>query len=173
MMNKPIIPLIILCAFLLVCLAMPAWAGSETEQPKVKIKLKSGNQIRTPQGFIRAANEYYDKGQYSKALSIFGEAAKKYPDLPEAWLGKGKSLLRLGRRMEAHANLDKAIYLRPNYAAAFYNKARTYAASGDKKNAIAHLKKSIELDPKYKNKAKVDAYFEAYLKKGIVVKPAK
>ncbi|MBE0604082.1 MAG: tetratricopeptide repeat protein [Deltaproteobacteria bacterium] len=90
---------------------------------------------------------YAGKGRHGEALTIYAEAERMYPGLPDAHYNAGVSLQRLGRTDEAIAKYRKALSLDPYMAPARGNLASTYASCGNYDEGISEFLKAVELDP--------------------------
>jgi tetratricopeptide (TPR) repeat protein len=60
------------------------------------------------------ANEYYNNGDYVKAIAIYTEALQKYPDHYQFWNNRGEAKYQLGRFEEALADFQKSVEAMPN-----------------------------------------------------------
>lgn len=90
---------------------------------------------------------YAGKGKHREALTIYAEAERLYPGLPDVHYNAGVSLQRLGRTEEAIAKYRKALSLDPDMAMARGNLASTYSACGNYDEGIREYRKAVELDP--------------------------
>jgi tetratricopeptide (TPR) repeat protein len=90
---------------------------------------------------------YAGKGRHAEALSVYAEAERLYPGLPDVHYNAGVSLQRLGRSDEAIAKYRKALSLDPGMAPARGNLASTYAACGNYEEGIREYRTAVELDP--------------------------
>ncbi len=90
---------------------------------------------------------YAGKGRHREALSIYAEAGRLYPGLPDVHYNAGVSLQRLGRSDEAIAKYRKALSLDPNMAVARGNLASTYSSCGNFDDGIREYRMAVELDP--------------------------
>ena len=80
------------------------------------------------------------------AIDDFTDALTLMPDDAQAYLGRARAKIALGRYADALPDLNKAIELAPD-AAAYANRAGAYQAMGDPEAAIADMTRSIELAP--------------------------
>ena len=94
------------------------------------------------------ANAAYEAGeihrksaQFDKALELFSLAIKYYPDLEDALVGLGRTLVSLGRPQEALPNLQKAIALNARSEVSWYQLSVVYKSLG---NAVEQQKALIE-----------------------------
>ncbi|MCY7323192.1 MAG: tetratricopeptide repeat protein, partial [Phormidesmis sp. CAN_BIN36] len=62
--------------------------------------------------------------------------------------------------IQAIADFNQAIKLKPDDAVAYYNKARIYSLEKKVKEAIENLQQAINLDAKLRENAKTDSDFD-------------
>lgn len=84
---------------------------------------------------------------YASAAADFDLAARLEPNWSLIYINRAFNHLRLGRREEALADVDRALQL-PGSADALLVRAEIWAALGDYANALADLDEAIRLTPK-------------------------
>jgi len=84
------------------------------------------------------ANAAYEAGEihrksarFDKALDLFAQAVKHYPDFEDALVGLGRTLVSLGKAGEALAPLRKAISLDASNEVSWFQLAQAQRALGD------------------------------------------
>ena len=92
---------------------------------------------------------FFRLGQYDSALVHFQRAVEVVPSNPEYRLGRGATLLRLGRAREAVGDLTRAIQLDPGRATTYFNLAEAQLALQDTTQAIRNIEEYMrrESDP--------------------------
>jgi len=101
------------------------------------------------------ANAAYEAGEihrksarFDKALGMFSQAVKYYPDFEEALLGLGRALLSSGKAEQALAPLRKAISLNAANEVSWFQLAQTQRALGaaeEQQKALAEFERLREL----------------------------
>ena len=101
------------------------------------------------------ANAAYEAGEihrksarFDKALEMFSQAVKYYPDFEEALLGLGRALLSSGKAEQALAPLRKAISLNAANEVSWFQLAQTQRALGaaeEQQKALAEFERLREL----------------------------
>ena len=94
-------------------------------------------------------------GHYEDAIPRFNIVIRLLPDLASAYFGRGLSYYHEAVKDEPDINeekvdlalqdLDRAIELRPGYAAAFRNRGMIHLSSGQVADAVADFSKAIEI----------------------------
>ena len=98
----------------------------------------------TAEEFIKRGKELLEQKQYYAASQAFDAAVKLDPTSAEAYCYRGK--LQLDRD-KGNADLDKAIELKPDYAAAYYERGLNKDLANDPVSALRDYNKAIELNP--------------------------
>ena len=91
-----------------------------------------------------AGEIYRQLGQFSKALGLFEEALKNYPNFEEAHVGLARVMLYQKKPDQAIAHLRKAVSLDPEDDVAYFQLARAYGQLGnaaEQKKALAAFKR--------------------------------
>jgi tetratricopeptide (TPR) repeat protein len=101
------------------------------------------------------ANAAYEAGEihrksarFDKALELFSQAVKHYPDFEEALVALGRALLSLGRAEQALAPLGRAIALNPANEVSWFQLAQAQRALGnaaEQQKALAEFQRLREL----------------------------
>lgn len=107
-----------------------------------------------PAANVQEADQLFAKGNYTQALTIYDRALQQQPKLFEALVGKGRSLLRLGKGMEALDACNEAVNQRMA-AQSLRCRAEIYEKLGSEKTtradwqqaAIADWRGALRLDP--------------------------
>ena len=77
-----------------------------------------------PVSYVNRGRGYAERGDHQRAVMDYSLAILMDPADPEAYGGRGISLLALGRKSEACADLQRALALRPWYYEAALNRGR-------------------------------------------------
>ncbi|HXG35960.1 MAG TPA: tetratricopeptide repeat protein [Dehalococcoidia bacterium] len=111
------------------------------------------NEANLPTSFLkhfRLATEFYNAGDFRKALGEIEAAISLGPNYPEAHNNRGVALRRyLGQHEEALAAYERAIELRPDYAEAHYNRGVALANLERYEEALVAFGRAIELRPDF------------------------
>ena len=102
-------------------------------------------------------------GTYDQAMRHFDRAIRIWPDYAEAYLNRGLAEHGASHRLEALADLDRALDLDPRLTQAYNARGQIYLENGDVQKTIRDCSKSIEVTPT------LDAYYQrgqAYEKLG-------
>lgn len=101
------------------------------------------------------ANAAYEAGEihrksalFDRALDLFSQAIKHYPDFEEALVALGRALLSLGKTEQALAPLGKAIALNPANEVSWFQLAQAQRALGnaaEQQKALAEFQRLREL----------------------------
>lgn len=93
-----------------------------------------------------AANNFFQDGDYARALEEYDAALREDPQNIYALRGRGRSLMQLGRDDEALAAFDEAIAREPGFGATYANRGILYDRMGKYPQAIADYEKALQLD---------------------------
>lgn len=94
------------------------------------------------------ARYYGTRGRYNDSLSFAEQALAINGADPASWSGKGYSLLKLGRFIEAAQALETAVRLQPDFVNAWINLGETYLRGKQLGKAIATLEKTLTMAPR-------------------------
>jgi tetratricopeptide (TPR) repeat protein len=86
--------------------------------------------------------------RYDYALTAFHRVLELAPDIPEAHVNLGFTLLGMQRHKEALAFFESATVLRPWQANAYYGMAEAMDAMGDRSGAIGAMRTFVHLAQK-------------------------
>ncbi len=106
------------------------------------------NKIYDPRIFNNLGSIYSQLKQFDKAILLFEESLKKFPNSQEAYLNLANIMVIKGRNDIAKEILNKAIELNPKFLRSYSNLASILVREGDLEKAEFFLKKSLEIDPK-------------------------
>lgn len=90
-----------------------------------------------------------DAGDQDGAISDFTEAAKRKPDEPEIYNGRGVVYIRMKRPDDALADFDRALKLNPQFTEALHNRGLTNYRKGRHAEAIPDFDAAVKSDPSY------------------------
>lgn len=93
-----------------------------------------------------------DERQYDRAISIFKEVRKAYPNDANLLHRLGRAYYLKGDLAQARKTLETALKLEKNSAPLYFDLACVYEKMGKKSYATAMLQKAIEIDPAFKNR---------------------
>ena len=106
------------------------------------------NKIYDPRIFINLGSIYCQTKQFDKAILLFDESIKKFPNSLEAYTNLASVLIAKERSALAKKILNKAIEINPNYLKPYSNLAGIYVEEGDFEKAEHFLRKSLEINSK-------------------------
>ena len=106
------------------------------------------NKIYDPRVINNLGSIYSQLKQFDKAILLFDESIKRYPNCLEAYPNLANVLVAKGRSDTAKNILNKAIELNPKYLRSYSILAGILVGEGNLKKAEFFLKKSLEINPK-------------------------
>ena len=106
------------------------------------------NKIYDPRIFNNLGTIYSQIKQIDKAILLFEESIKKFPDCIEAYPNLANVLVAKGKSITAKNILNKAIELNPKYLRSYSIMAGILVGEGNLQKAEFFLKKSLEINPK-------------------------
>ena len=106
------------------------------------------NKIYDPRIFNNLGTIYSQIKQIDKAILLFEESIKKFPDCIEAYPNLANVLMAKGRSNTAKNILNEAIELNPKYLRSYSIMAGILVGEGNLQKAEFFLKKSLEINPK-------------------------
>ncbi|WP_288239844.1 tetratricopeptide repeat-containing sulfotransferase family protein [uncultured Prochlorococcus sp.] len=106
------------------------------------------NKIYDPRIFNNLGTIYSQIKQIDKAILLFEESIKKFPDCIEAYPNLANVLVAKGKSDTAKNILNKAIELNPKYLRSYSIMAGILVGQGNLQKAEFFLKKSLEINPK-------------------------
>jgi len=106
------------------------------------------NKIYDPRIFNNLGSIYSQIKQFDKAILLFNESIKKFPDRLEAYPNLANILVAKGKSNTAKNILNKAIELNPQYLRSYSILAGILVGEGNLKKAEFILRKSLEINPK-------------------------
>ena len=106
------------------------------------------NKIYDPRILNNLGTIYSQIKQIDKAILLFEESIKKFPDCIEAYPNLANVLMAKGRSDTAKNILNKAIELNPKYLRSYSIMAGILVGEGNLQKAEFFLKKSLEINPK-------------------------
>jgi tetratricopeptide (TPR) repeat protein/uncharacterized membrane protein YeaQ/YmgE (transglycosylase-associated protein family) len=99
--------------------------------------------------YSNIGNDYFEMGQYQKAVENYNEAIHLEPDKDYIYRNRGLAYYNLGNYNQAIQDNNKAIELNPKFVDAYIDRGRAYGNLGNYNQAIQDHDKAIELNPKY------------------------
>ncbi len=106
------------------------------------------NKIYDPRILNNLGSIYSQLKQFDKAIFLFNESIKNFPNCPEAYPNLANVLLAKGRSEIAKNILNQAIELNPKYLRSYSILAGILVREGNLEKAAFFLKKSLEINPK-------------------------
>ena len=106
------------------------------------------NKIYDPRVLNNLGSLYSQLKQFDKAILLFYESIKRFPNSLEAYTNLANILVAKGKSNTAKNILNKAIELNPKYLRSYSILAGILVGEGDLKKAAIFLKKSLEINPK-------------------------
>ena len=113
-----------------------------------KYNLLIQNKIYDPRILNNLGTIYSQIKQIDKAILLFEESIKKFPDCIEAYPNLANVLMAKGRSNTAKNILNEAIELNPKYLRSYSIMAGILVGEGNLQKAEFFLKKSLEINPK-------------------------
>ena len=106
------------------------------------------NKIYDPRVINNLGSIYSQLKQFDKAILLFDESIKRFPNCLEAYPNLANVLVAQGRNDKAKNILNKAIALNPKYLRSYSILAGILVGEGNFEKAEFFLKKSLEINPK-------------------------
>lgn len=113
----------------------PAFPQSDDEADPVKL--------------FEKGQDAHAKRDFQRAIELYDAAIKLKPEFPEAEFQRATALLAVDHPAEAVEGFNRAVNLRPDWAAAYATFGRTLAITGkNDREAERILRRAVELNPK-------------------------
>jgi len=96
--------------------------------------------------FVKA-NEFYNRGEYEKAIAGYEEAIKLSPDNWAYYFNLGLAFKKLGKMAEAREAFSKAVELNPGSFSANKEMGELLAKEEQYETAAVYYRKAVELSP--------------------------
>lgn len=122
-----------------------ATSPNESTHPGVAVD-DSKQRLAQAQGLVTQAGKTEDP---DKAIGLYEQAVKVYPDLAIAWNNMGIALMRQNRRQEADEAFITAGELAPNDPRPPYNRGLNWFENRYPKEARILFQQSLDRDPNY------------------------
>ena len=106
------------------------------------------NKIYDPRIYINLGSIYSQLKKFDKAIFLFDESIKKFPNNLEAYTNLANVLVIKGKSDIAKKILNKAIEINPHNLKPCYDLAGILVNEGDLEKAEFFLRKSLEINPK-------------------------
>ena len=106
------------------------------------------NKIYDPRVFNNLGSIYFQRNHFDRAISLFDESIKRFPNSLEAYTNLANVLVIKGKSDIARKILNKAIELNPKYLRPYSILAGILVGEGNLKKAEFILRKSLEINPK-------------------------
>ena len=106
-------------------------------------------QTHDPDDYLLQGNEFYQRGDYPKAIKAYGECIDLAPDGVEPYFLRGNAKQALGQHEAALADYDEALRLKPDLAEVYNNRGIAKAALGQYEAALADYDEALRLKPDY------------------------
>jgi len=94
---------------------------------------------------LQAGKDYFQAGEYEKAVDSFTKAIQSNPKDQEAYFFRGATLSAVEQFDQAVRDYTKALEINPKYADAYWSRGYCYANARKYAEAIADYTKSLEL----------------------------
>ena len=149
--------------FAIVLLAESLWGQNGASSDERNCQYLSGEQANTacmpavaPGGFsplnlaenyYLTGNDWYEKGDFDKAIDAFDQAIRIYPKLSAAYWARGAIRDRKGEYDKAIADYSEAIRIDPHLAEAYSNRGIVWDEKGEWDKAIADYGEAIRINP--------------------------
>lgn len=99
--------------------------------------------------YYKLGNDYYEKGEYEKAIENYNMAILLNPIFSEAYFNRALSYYQLKNFEKSIADYSKSSELDPNNPIIYNNRGDAYYRKQDFNNAIKDYDKAISLNPDY------------------------
>src|SRR6266498_2197918 len=92
----------------------PSDESSKSSDESTKPLGEPAKTVSTAEAYNKQGDDYFDAGQYQKAIDAYQQAVKLQPDYPEAYLNLGEAYFNLDRYDEAVTADKQAVALKPD-----------------------------------------------------------
>ncbi len=106
-----------------------------------------GGSSKNIRDYMTDGRNWFEKGDYERALAEFNEAIEKYPDNYGPYHGRGWVWLEKKDYLAALADFDKVIELQSDFSLAYKARSYVWEKIGRLSDAIADLEHYLELEP--------------------------
>jgi tetratricopeptide (TPR) repeat protein len=96
---------------------------------------------------IRLGAYFFSTGAIDLAIAQFTAATKRAPHSATAWMNLGAAYLEKKDLARAEESLQRALELRPDFAAAYYHLAQLCGARGENERAKQYHQRAADLAP--------------------------
>src|SRR5215470_14094356 len=103
---------------------------------------------QSPDELLQRGEQYYEKGEYNRAIQDFNEAIRLKPELADAFYDRGLAYGMKGDLERALQDFSESIRLKPSVEA-FFNRGDTYVAKGESERAIGDFTRAIGIKGDY------------------------
>ena len=119
----------------------------------VHLEMGGESEDQTPQQRAQVKDEAYygaqarlafERGDFERALRLYGKVLEFNPNIPEPWTGQVRMLIELGQFQEANQWSDQALERFPRDAELLAAKAVALARGGDLQGALAFSDSAVE-----------------------------
>ena len=114
--------------------------------PHNEVTIRQVNYLET----LKTGIEFVKRNKLDKAVSLFREMSRSYPDYPLVFYHLGDTLFKYGRLDEAEDAFKRAIELNPTYRMALCNYAVLKKEQGLIDDALKLTGKALDINPKHK-----------------------
>jgi tetratricopeptide (TPR) repeat protein len=97
----------------------------------------------------RDADEAFRTRNYEKAIGLYFEFLRDFPEDFAAWCNLGISLGRMGRPEDALKCFDRALELDPRSADAWHNRGLSLGSLGRREEELECYDRALEINPTY------------------------
>jgi tetratricopeptide (TPR) repeat protein len=108
---------------------------------------KKANTNTNADAIIRKGINYYERGDYDKAIAEFTAALNIQPNHIIAIISRGTSYYNKGDYDQAIIDYTSALRIEPNYAPSFLARGITYNRIGDYNKAIDDFNAALRIEP--------------------------
>lgn len=120
-------------------------ATSQAEKDQIRAEFSDADRKVLAGQKLEEGNEYYDKGEYQKAIELYNEALAFNPNYAYAYNNRGIAYKNLKQYEKAIADFTKRIELGSPSMWAYKNRAECYQALGETEKANADFAKAKQL----------------------------
>lgn len=117
--------------------------------------------------FYKKGNEYYEKGDFDRAIENYNRAIELKPDYDKAYYNRGLAYACKEDYDKAIKDINKVIELKPNFAEAYYILGLAYEYKNVSDRAMEAYKKALRLKPNFKDaKSRLDQLVSKKMRTG-------
>ncbi|WP_017295451.1 serine protease [Geminocystis herdmanii] len=99
--------------------------------------------------YLNRAKDYYEQGEYEKAIDEYNQALKINPNFAESYFYRGSTYGTINKYDNAISDLNQALKINPTFAHAYLSRGIIYANQQQYTKAISDLNEALKINPNF------------------------